>query len=200
MVKRFGFFLLIASFFFNKIHACDCGGLLPKWSTDEVMNSSLVFLGKIEDIEGGKASVNVESLFWGLSAPKIEIFFDHLSSCAFQGTIGEFWLFYVNINHEGRFEIDYCGRSRPRVIKGNEDNYAAYSNLDFNSEFTLVKQNFPVKNLVSTEEMQKFYRGELVQIDTRRDLIHPNRNQMVFLVLFSLIAVLIFWKIVSKLK
>lgn len=191
-------------FLAKSLAACDCGGVLPDWSAQDVLIYDVVFLGKVDSID--PEAINCRAwfkgmrLYKGICTENIEIAFDCNSACAIPFMPGEIWLVYADRIKDGEMLLtaDFCSRTRPWVETDEPDEYAVYSRLHFQEELQRLNNTFPPQRWASEDEVLSVISGKKIMLDGRRDLQHATRSQMVWLIAASGATMILLWFVLKK--
>src|ERR1700758_1701764 len=103
---------------------CDCNEAEIAFSESYINANQLIFRGKTISTSKGtdydKVDFVISSLFKGLAAKQVTVFFDTKNACALKFHAGEDWLIYATLK-QGKPLVAYCSRSRKNVINTNKN-------------------------------------------------------------------------------
>lgn len=187
----FGFVLVLL--FSSTSWACKCDSLQPL-SLESLKNYELIFVGHVSSIascdEEGKARVLflVDSLFKGKAFAGTEVQFDCSTSCAMSFAPGERWLIYSKYVKYGLAEVHLCSHSRKQVQQGKDD-YAVFTQGNtFEESLKWLSENSGVQVLNSEADLNQ----------PSRELVHPDQQQSIWLVVAGLVMVVILYFAVKR--
>ncbi len=187
-----------------KLHACDCAGVLPDWSLQEVLKSNdLIFVGRVDSIQTGQthcmAWFSGGRLYHGVASSTLAIRHDCSSLCRVPFVPGETWLVYAQKDSlSGKLTAHYCGRSRRRPSLGQSDAYVIASRLSWEEEIAKLDRQIPRKDFADEASAQAIAKGELRELDPRRPLNYPEGMEKVWLLLASAVGMLLIWLLLRK--
>jgi uncharacterized protein YaiE (UPF0345 family) len=158
-----------------KTYACDCPPL-ETLSADHLSQYHLIFKGHADSVgflkDKGIAWFTIEELYKGVSTKVSEIYFEISGSCPVRIEKGDEWIVYATYASYGKPVLSFCSRSRKFFPDVEKDFYVANNRMLYSDEAAFLKKNFGIHPFVNPPSS--------TDLQTRRELIHPNPAQMLY--------------------
>ncbi len=172
---------------------CNCNEKEIAFSEADINSNKLIFRGKTISVVKGtdydKATFMISSLFKGISAKQIEIFFDNKNKCAFKFNVGEDWLIYANYK-QAKPLVAYCSRSRKNIINANKNIDRMY----IKSDITVDDETDKLNELCGL----KNFTEPISETESLHDNIIPTGAQRILMIIFSIIGFAIIYFLLNK--
>ncbi len=171
--------------------ACKCSEH-PPISKEQFTVYDVIFEGKVDSVSVCKegfstAYFTLSSLFKGESFPQNEVRFDCTSDCQMSFSKGEEWIVYAQYFKYGKLELNFCSRSRKKIVAG-DDYFEALNRMSYSDE-----QAFLVKTLGTKKVL-----GKKNETMPERVLIQPTDYWKLWCLLISLVCMYVIFYLVKK--
>jgi hypothetical protein len=177
----------------NTAKACKCAELKPL-SKESLDRYELIFSGKVAAVsactEEGRGTVRfiIDSLFRGKSYAECDVQFDCASSCAMSFAPGERWTIYATYLKYGSPEVILCSHSRKIPAAGTSDFVTDMRGASYAVEAQWLAKNL---GIIPLNEEKK-------EIMKPRELLHPERTGMIWLLGGGIVGVLILFFVLKR--
>jgi hypothetical protein len=129
----------------------------------------------------------IKKLYQGQSLEKNELRFDCSSDCAMSLAKGEEWLVYATYYKYGKLSLDFCSRSRKKILEG-DDYYASQNKMSYADELNQLKTLLGEKTIAQKES----------DSNAQRVLIQPTAYWKLWLLLISMVVLYVIFYLIKK--
>lgn len=207
MKTRFSIFILFLLGNVVSVIACNCNGVLPPISYEETEQFDLIAVGKITAVRTANATENLAevagySLYKGVIAETFQVYFASNTSCLIPFLEQEYWLIYAkkdSLNPQ-KYVVNYCERTRKWVKSNTNDEYIISSGMTYMEEIAFLEKNYPKKDFFTEAQIGEIQDKNQREITADRRLEQASPTQKIIILITSIIAFIVIYIIVRKLK